>query len=64
LRQVKTSQAPVRSRAKYRKRRRSQSFASKGEIVEFKKLTRRAMSEPRQSALIDAVLHMKMLFST
>jgi len=37
-----------------------QSFASEGEIVEkFKKLTRRAMSEPRQNALVDAVLNME-----
>jgi aconitate decarboxylase len=39
-----------------------QSFASEGEIVEkFNKLTRRAMSEPRQAALVDAVLHMEKL---
>jgi aconitate decarboxylase len=39
-----------------------QSFASEGEIVEkFNKLTRRAMSEPRQAALVDAVLQMEKL---
>jgi 2-methylcitrate dehydratase PrpD len=39
-----------------------QSFASESEIVEkFNKLTRRAMSEPRQAALVDAVLHMEKL---
>src|SRR5215475_4058074 len=37
-----------------------QSFASEGEIVEkFKKLTRQAMSEPRQNALVDVVLNME-----
>jgi 2-methylcitrate dehydratase PrpD len=39
-----------------------QSFASEGEIVEkFRKLTRHAMSEPRQSALVEAVLGLEKL---
>jgi aconitate decarboxylase len=39
-----------------------QSFASESEIVEkFRKLTRHAMSEPRQSALVDAMLGLEKL---
>ena len=39
-----------------------QSFASESEIVEkFRKLTRHAMSEPRQSALVDAALGLEKL---
>src|SRR3982075_3150715 len=39
-----------------------QSFASEREIVEkFRKLTRHAMSEPRQSKLVDAVLSLEKL---